>query len=142
VEDGATGFHFPPTCFTNTKERGGLAFNTDPNASGWAAARQKSALGPAEIVAQAKAMCVEFGFQSIKLKGGVFEPQQEVAAMVALREAFGPDVPLRIDPNALWTVETAIKYGQQPVPILSIVYATRPTIHCRRTDVVLRGCGQ
>ncbi|WP_373512934.1 enolase C-terminal domain-like protein, partial [Persicitalea sp.] len=79
---------------------GELAFGTDSDAQGWAAARQASALNPGEIVAQAKAMCNEFGFQSIKLKGGVFEPRQEVDAILALREAFGPKVPLRIDPNA------------------------------------------
>ncbi|MFY7912871.1 MAG: glucarate dehydratase family protein [Emticicia sp.] len=92
---------------------GELEFGTDPNATGWAAARQASALNPAEIVAQAKAMCSAFGFQSIKLKGGVFEPRQEVDAILALHEAFGPNVPLRIDPNALWTVETSIKYGKE-----------------------------
>lgn len=90
---------------------GELAFNTDPTAQGWAAARQASALNPTEIVTQAQALCKEFGFKSIKLKGGVFEPRQEVDAMFALREAFGSDVPLRIDPNALWTVETSIQYG-------------------------------
>ncbi|QHV98386.1 enolase C-terminal domain-like protein [Spirosoma endbachense] len=104
---------------------GELAFKTDPAAQGWAAARQASALNPAEIVAQAKAMCAEFGFQSIKLKGGVFEPQQEVDAMFALHEAFGPGVPLRVDPNALWTVETSIQYGRQMEPILE--YLEDPT---------------
>lgn len=92
---------------------GKLAFGTDPKATGWAAARQASALTPQEIVTQAKAMCQAFGFQSLKLKGGVFEPRQEVDAVLALREAFGDDVPIRIDPNALWTVETAIKYGRE-----------------------------
>lgn len=92
---------------------GELGFGTDPNATGWSAARQASALNPTEMVAQAKAMCNEFGFQSIKLKGGVFEPEQEVDAVLALREAFGAGIPIRIDPNALWTVETAIKYGKQ-----------------------------
>ncbi len=90
---------------------GKLGFGTNPDAKDWDAARQKSALNPAEIVAQAKAMCKEFGFQSIKLKGGVFEPRQEVDAILALHNAFGENVPLRIDPNALWTVETSIKYG-------------------------------
>ena len=70
---------------------GELEFQKDPDASGWAAARQQSALNPAEIVAQAKAMCKEFGFQSIKLKGGVFEPRLEVDSIFALREAFGPN---------------------------------------------------
>lgn len=97
---------------------GPLEFKTDPAASGWAAARQAKALDPAGIVEQAKAMCAEFGFQSIKLKGGVFEPQQETDAMFALREAFGPDVPLRIDPNGVWKVETAITYGRKMQDIL------------------------
>ena len=97
---------------------GELGFDLDPIASGWDAARQKSALNPEEIVAQALAMCHEFGFQSIKLKGGVFPPRQEVDAIFALREAFGPDVPLRIDPNALWQVETAIQYGREMEPVL------------------------
>lgn len=97
---------------------GKLEFKTDPSATGWAAARQAAALDPAGIVAQAKAMCAAFGFQSIKLKGGVFEPRVEVDSMFALRDAFGPDVPLRVDPNAIWEVETAIKYGGEMQPIL------------------------
>ncbi|MEJ7767526.1 MAG: enolase C-terminal domain-like protein [Chitinophagaceae bacterium] len=97
---------------------GKLAFNTDPDAKGWAAARQKPALNPAEIVSQAKEMCKEYGFKSIKLKGGVFEPQAEVDAMFALQAAFGPDVPLRIDPNAVWEVKTAIKYGRILQPVI------------------------
>lgn len=92
---------------------GEQAFGTDPQAMGWAAARQRAALDPAGVVAQAQAMVKEFGFESIKLKGGCFEPAQEVAAMKALREAFGPKVPLRLDPNALWTVETSIKWGRE-----------------------------
>lgn len=97
---------------------GEWVFNTNPDATGWDAARQRSALNPSEIVAQAKAMCKEFGFQSIKLKGGVFEPRQEVDAIIALHAAFGPNVPLRIDPNALWTVETAIQFGKEMEPYL------------------------
>mgnify|MGYP001046509345 CR=1 FL=1 len=92
---------------------GELGFGTDPNAQGWAKARQASALNAEEIVAQAKTMCQEFGFKSIKLKGGALEPQREVEAMLALREAFGSEVPLRLDPNAIWKKETAIHCGRQ-----------------------------
>ena len=92
---------------------GELGHGTDPNATGWAAARQAPALDPQGVVDQAKAMCNEFGFESIKLKGGAFEPEQEVAAMIALQEAFGPDMPLRLDPNAIWKVETAITWGKK-----------------------------
>ena len=104
---------------------GDLAFNTDPKATGWAAARQAAALDPTGVVAQAKAMVKEFGFKSIKLKGGVFEPAQEVAAMKALHAEFGPGVPLRLDPNALWTVETSIKWGRELEGVLE--YFEDPT---------------
>ncbi len=96
---------------------GELAFGTDPKATGWAAARQKAALDPDGVVEQARGMIAEFGFQSIKLKGGCFEPAQEVAAMKALHKAF-PGMPLRLDPNALWTVETSIKWGRELEGIL------------------------
>ncbi len=91
---------------------GDLAFRTDPQATGWAAARQAAALDPDGVVAQARAMIAEFGFESIKLKGGCFPPDQEVAAMKALQQAF-PGYPLRLDPNALWTIETSIKWGRE-----------------------------
>ena len=92
---------------------GALGFGVDETATGWAAARQAQALTPDEVVAQAQAMCAEYGFQSIKLKGGAMPPAEEVDAMLALREAFGPGVPLRLDPNAIWRVETAIEMGRR-----------------------------
>jgi len=103
---------------------GDLEFGTDPAASGWAAARQAEALDPDGIVRQAQAMIAEYGFGSIKLKAGILEPDVEVAAILALREAF-PDVPLRIDPNAVWSVETAIRYGKQLEGVLE--YYEDPT---------------
>lgn len=97
---------------------GTLAFDTDPNATGWAAARQKAALDPDGIVAEAKAMCDAFGFKSIKLKGGAMPPDEEADAMIALHEAFGPGTPLRLDPNAIWSVETAVRIGKRLEGIL------------------------
>ena len=105
---------FAAYLFYKTEGAGGsLGFKKDPDAKAWSAARQEQALHPDEIVKQAIAMCREYGFQSIKLKGGAFHPEQEAQAILALREEFGPDVPLRLDPNALWKVETAIKYGKE-----------------------------
>jgi len=66
------------------------------------------AITPAQIVAQARRMIELYGFQSIKLKGGVFEPAHEIAGMRALHEAF-PGLPLRLDPNANWSLETSIR---------------------------------
>src|SRR5690606_26030064 len=75
--------------------------------------RQEEATTPEGIVAQADAMVKAFGFKSIKLKGGAFHPSVETAAILALHEHFGPDVPLRCDPNACWSMETALTYGRQ-----------------------------
>lgn len=73
----------------------------------------RQALSAGELVDQALEMCARHGFQSLKLKGGVLSPEEEVRTILALREAFGPQTPLRIDPNGYWSVETAIKYGRQ-----------------------------
>ena len=82
-------------------------------------------LSPAQIVAQARRMIDLYGFQSIKLKGGVFEPAHEIACMRALHDAF-PGLPLRLDPNANWSLETSIaaapeldellEYYEDPTP--------------------------
>ncbi|MEU6989474.1 glucarate dehydratase family protein [Streptomyces sp. NPDC046465] len=66
------------------------------------------ALDPAGIVAQARLFTERHGFTSFKLKGGVFPPDEEVAAIRALAEAF-PGLPLRLDPNGAWSVETSLK---------------------------------
>lgn len=64
-------------------------------------------LSPQQIVAQAQRMIALYGFRSIKLKGGVFEPRHEIACIKALRVAF-PGLPLRLDPNANWSLATSI----------------------------------
>ena len=74
---------------------------------------RKEALTAEELVVQAQELCTEHGFQSLKLKAGVLEPTEEVRTIFALRDTFGPDTPLRIDPNGAWTVETALAQGQR-----------------------------
>ncbi len=61
---------------------------------------------PDAMVAQAETFVAEHGFQSLKLKGGVLEPDQEIETMLKLRERF-PNHPLRIDPMGAWRVPTA-----------------------------------
>ncbi len=90
---------------------GPFGFKRNPNATGWHKDKEEAALDPDGVVYQAKAMCKEFGFKSIKLKAGVFHPQVETDTILALRKAFGESYPLRIDPNAIWSLETSIKYG-------------------------------
>jgi glucarate dehydratase len=70
------------------------------------------ALDPDGIVGQARRMVDDYGFTAIKLKGGVFAPEQEIEAVRALRAQF-PDHPLRIDPNAVWTVPTAAQVARE-----------------------------
>lgn len=85
------------------------------------------ALDPEGLVAQASLFIKEYGFRSIKLKGGVFEPEQEIAAIRALHEAF-PGVPLRLDPNAAWTVETSIMVGRELDGVLQYLEDPTPGI--------------
>ncbi len=66
------------------------------------------ALDPDGIVAQARKMIDGYGFTAIKFKGGVFPPQEEIEAAMALKSEF-PDHPVRLDPNAAWTPATSIK---------------------------------
>ncbi|MEV4221140.1 glucarate dehydratase family protein [Nonomuraea sp. NPDC049725] len=85
------------------------------------------ALDPAGVVEQAALLIKEYGFRSIKLKGGVFPPADEVAAIRALHEAF-PGVPLRLDPNAAWTVETSTWVGRELDGILQYLEDPTPDI--------------
>ncbi|GAA3359397.1 glucarate dehydratase family protein [Saccharopolyspora gregorii] len=71
-----------------------------------------AALDPAGVVAQAQRFADRYGFRSFKLKGGAFAPEQEVAAVHALHEAF-PDAPLRLDPNGAWSVETSLRVAAE-----------------------------
>lgn len=70
------------------------------------------AVDPAGLVRQARKMIDEYGFEAIKVKGGVFPPDEEIAGIKALREAF-PELPLRLDPNAAWTVDTSIRVAAE-----------------------------
>jgi glucarate dehydratase len=89
--------------------------------------RWGEAMTPQQIVDQARRMIEQYGFGSIKLKAGALAPDIEVASIRALAEAF-PGYPLRIDPNANWSMETALRcadelrdvlqYYEDPVPAL------------------------
>lgn len=86
-----------------------------------------AALDPVGIVSQARKMVEEYGFSALKLKAGVFPPEEEVAAIKALRAEF-PAMPLRIDPNGAWTVETSIRVGKELDGILEYLEDPTPGI--------------
>ena len=82
---------------------------------------------PETLVGSAKRILDEYGFRSIKLKGGVYEPAQEVEGVRALAEAF-PGHPLRIDPNGAWTVETSIRVASELDGVLEYLEDPTPGI--------------
>lgn len=65
-----------------------------------------------QLVEHALVLKERYGFTSHKLKGGVFPPEYELSCYRALAAAM-PDDRLRFDPNAVWSTETAIWFGQQ-----------------------------
>ena len=64
-----------------------------------------------QLVAHARALKAAHGFRTHNLKGGVFPPDHEVACVHALARAF-PEDSLRFDPNAVYSVETALRVGR------------------------------
>ncbi|MGK4597171.1 glucarate dehydratase family protein [Amycolatopsis sp. w19] len=82
---------------------------------------------PDALVGEARRMVEEYGFGSIKLKGGAFGPDQEMDGIRALADAF-PDHPLRIDPNAAWTVETGIRVAEELDGVLEYLEDPTPGI--------------
>ncbi len=77
-----------------------------PNASGEGEVRTID-----QLVAQAQELKHRFGFTSHKLKGGVFAPTYELEAYRAVAAALDGDS-FRFDPNATWSTEQAIQFGQ------------------------------
>ncbi|HKE57481.1 MAG TPA: enolase C-terminal domain-like protein [Pyrinomonadaceae bacterium] len=65
-----------------------------------------------QLVAHARDLKERFGFTSHKLKGGVFPPEYELECYRAVATELKEDR-VRFDPNAVWSTETAIWFGQQ-----------------------------
>ena len=86
-----------------------------------------AALDPDGVVAQARAMVDQYGFTSLKLKGGAFPPAEEVEAIRALRTEF-PHHPLRLDPNAAWSVPTSVKVAGELAGVLEYLEDPTPGI--------------
>lgn len=65
-----------------------------------------------QLVEEASALKERYGFQSHKLKGGVFAPEYELGCYRAVAEALDGDS-FRFDPNGIWSVEQAIWFGRE-----------------------------
>lgn len=66
------------------------------------------------------------GVSSMKLKAGVMDPMEEVRVLKLCREKLGDDFGLRIDPNGVWSVATAVKAGKR-MEELEIEYFEDPS---------------
>jgi glucarate dehydratase len=70
-----------------------------------------------QLVDHAKDLRNKHGFTSHKLKGGVFDPVYELKCYRALAKELGTNTregnSFRFDPNAVWSTEQAIWFGQQ-----------------------------
>ena len=92
-----------------------------------------------QLVSFAGALKQRFGFRTHKLKAGVFPPDYELEAYRALAAAF-PNDSVRFDPNAVWSTEQAIRFGQA-IEVLRNDYLEDPVygLHgMRRTRQMVR----
>ncbi len=64
-----------------------------------------------QSIAEARNLKQRFGFTTHKMKAGVFHPDYELDAYRALAAAL-PEDRVRFDPNAVWSTEQAIRFGQ------------------------------
>lgn len=67
---------------------------------------------PEAMVRLAEGLRERWGFRVLKLKAGVLPPDVELETMRALHSRFQGQAPLRIDPNARWTLPTAVRIGK------------------------------
>jgi glucarate dehydratase len=65
-----------------------------------------------QLVGEAIALKERYGFTTHKLKGGVFPPAYELECYRALAQTL-PGDRFRFDPNAVWSTEQAIWFGQR-----------------------------
>jgi glucarate dehydratase len=82
---------------------------------------------PEQIADRATELVDRYGFRSIKLKGGVYTPEEELEAVKLLRSHF-PTAPLRWDPNAAWSVPTSLRVAERlRVEDIDLEYLEDPT---------------
>jgi glucarate dehydratase len=89
----------------------------------WLQLRDEEAVTTDAIVRLAEAAQARYGFRDFKLKGGVFEGDREMEAVIALAERF-PDARITLDPNGAWSLQEAVRLcsGKQKV----LAYAEDP----------------
>jgi len=64
------------------------------------------------VVAAIAEQAVRDGYRQLELKAGDHRPQNDVDRLAAVREAIGPDIPIKIDFNGYYDTKTAISVIQ------------------------------
>jgi glucarate dehydratase len=65
-----------------------------------------------QMVGFGREMVGKYGFRTLKYKNGVLPPDEEIDTFIALRQEF-PDLKVRLDPNAAWSVTTAVRVARK-----------------------------
>ena len=86
----------------------------------WYRLRNEEAMDPEHIVALAKATVEKYGFEDFKLKGGVFEPEEEYEAVAAIKKAF-PNARVDLDPNGCWSLEKSLEMAPKFKEIVAYI---------------------
>ncbi|NWL10328.1 glucarate dehydratase [Paenarthrobacter nitroguajacolicus] len=97
-----------------------------------------AALDVPGIVAQAERFVRDYGFKSIKLKGGYHPPEIEAEAIIAVKQRF-PDHPVRLDPNGIWSAETGTRIAKELDGVVE--YLEDPTMGLQGMAEVHRATG-
>jgi glucarate dehydratase len=69
-----------------------------------------------QVIGHASDMVRRNGFATLKYKGGVKTPEEEIETLFALRKAF-PEAKLRYDPQAIYSPATSIRIGKRIEPL-------------------------
>ena len=100
-----------------------LPYVVEPPADDWERLRRRPALDPDAVVALAEAARARYGFRDFKLKGGVLDGAEEMAAVRALARRF-PDARVTLDPNGAWSLREAVALCRDAGDVLA--YAEDP----------------
>jgi glucarate dehydratase len=108
--DGQQRSHVPMLAYLfyiGDRKRTDLPYLSGEGQAGWYGRRTEQALTPEQIADLAEASVDKYGFRDFKLKGGVMRPEEEVAAVAAIKKRY-PDSRATLDPNGAWSLGEAI----------------------------------
>ncbi len=110
--------------FIGDRTKTDLSYRSEPHADdAWPRLRNQEALTTEAVLRLAEAAQARYGFRDFKLKGGVLSGEQEMEAVIALKQRF-PGARITLDPNGAWSLAEAIRLCAHKGDILA--YAEDP----------------